>query len=326
MPICSRCNENIGPFSFRGFSKQTRRCSKCDSEVQVGIVSFIRAFREFAADGVLTEEEWRRLHRGAERDNINVNEALYYARPDVIELIQRAVALAAQDAEITTDEEKQINYLMQILAVPPDFVDDVREVLEEYKQAKQAREGRLNPIEPTVYVEPGERCYLEVNALYTNTETKTFPTRSGTLLVTSRKLRFVSTQGSFDIDLKKITGAVTHEGKVFMEMTIKRGNGFYQVPRPMVLAALVNRLAKAAREVRSQARPSAAPSATNVPRTPHQVLNLSHDAGRDEITAAYRQMAKLYHPDKVATLAPEFKELAEMRMKEINAAYQQLTR
>jgi DnaJ-domain-containing protein 1 len=37
-------------------------------------------------------------------------------------------------------------------------------------------------------------------------------------------------------------------------------------------------------------------------------------------------MAKLYHPDKVATLAPEFQELAERRMKEINSAFQQLMR
>lgn len=42
--------------------------------------------------------------------------------------------------------------------------------------------------------------------------------------------------------------------------------------------------------------------------------------------AAYRQMAKMYHPDRVANLAPEFIELAEERMKEINAAYEVLKR
>ena len=37
-------------------------------------------------------------------------------------------------------------------------------------------------------------------------------------------------------------------------------------------------------------------------------------------------MAQLYHPDKVANLAPEFRDLAEQRMKEINAAYRELSR
>jgi curved DNA-binding protein CbpA len=37
-------------------------------------------------------------------------------------------------------------------------------------------------------------------------------------------------------------------------------------------------------------------------------------------------MAKMYHPDRLANLAPEFIELAEERMKEINLAYDTLKR
>jgi preprotein translocase subunit Sec63 len=32
-------------------------------------------------------------------------------------------------------------------------------------------------------------------------------------------------------------------------------------------------------------------------------------------------MASLYHPDKVAHLAPEFRDMADRKMKEINSAY-----
>lgn len=37
---------------------------------------------------------------------------------------------------------------------------------------------------------------------------------------------------------------------------------------------------------------------------------------------AYRNLVKSYHPDKVGHLAPEFTEVAERRMKEINQAYE----
>jgi DnaJ-domain-containing protein 1 len=40
--------------------------------------------------------------------------------------------------------------------------------------------------------------------------------------------------------------------------------------------------------------------------------------------AAYRRMVQMYHPDKVSGLAPEYAEIAERKMKEINAAYAQL--
>ncbi|HKO96806.1 MAG TPA: DnaJ domain-containing protein [Pyrinomonadaceae bacterium] len=59
---------------------------------------------------------------------------------------------------------------------------------------------------------------------------------------------------------------------------------------------------------------------------PPDILDLPSNADVDSIKLAYRRMAKLYHPDKVASLAQEFRELAELRMKEINAAYHELLR
>jgi hypothetical protein len=53
-----------------------------------------------------------------------------------------------------------------------------------------------------------------------------------------------------------------------------------------------------------------------------KTLGLAADAQSDEISAAYRRLAQMYHPDKVAGLAPEFQVLADKRMKEINAAYE----
>ena len=61
-------------------------------------------------------------------------------------------------------------------------------------------------------------------------------------------------------------------------------------------------------------------------QSPYEVLEVSPGASQDEITAAFRRLVHQYHPDKVANLAPEFRELAERRMKEINAAYEQLRR
>jgi len=55
-----------------------------------------------------------------------------------------------------------------------------------------------------------------------------------------------------------------------------------------------------------------------------KVLGLEHDATSDEISRAHRRLAQMYHPDKVAGLAPELHDVAERRMKEINAAYELL--
>jgi hypothetical protein len=61
-------------------------------------------------------------------------------------------------------------------------------------------------------------------------------------------------------------------------------------------------------------------------KDPYEVLGVRPSASMSEIAAAYRKLAQENHPDKVAGLAPEFRELAERRMKVINVAYEELKR
>jgi hypothetical protein len=53
----------------------------------------------------------------------------------------------------------------------------------------------------------------------------------------------------------------------------------------------------------------------------YEILGIEPDSSMEEITLAYKRMAKLNHPDMVSHLDPEFRELAERRMMEINIAF-----
>jgi len=68
------------------------------------------------------------------------------------------------------------------------------------------------------------------------------------------------------------------------------------------------------------------PKSNNKPQVSgaYAVLNIPTNASKEEITSACKKLAQQYHPDKVEGLGPEFKELAEKRMKEFNAAYKEL--
>ncbi|MDR1620076.1 MAG: DnaJ domain-containing protein [Clostridiales bacterium] len=57
---------------------------------------------------------------------------------------------------------------------------------------------------------------------------------------------------------------------------------------------------------------------------PYKVLGVSEDATQEEIRKAYRGMVKKYHPDKYAD--NPLKELANEKLKEINEAYEMLTK
>lgn len=70
---------------------------------------------------------------------------------------------------------------------------------------------------------------------------------------------------------------------------------------------------------REEAKPSSERNQRR--KSAFEALGIPPDSSSDQIKAAYHKMAQQYHPDKVASLGPEFRELAERRMKEINAAY-----
>ncbi len=61
-------------------------------------------------------------------------------------------------------------------------------------------------------------------------------------------------------------------------------------------------------------------------KDPYKILGLDMKASQHEIKKAYRQLANTYHPDKVSHLGDEFRALAEKRFKEIQQAYEKLSR
>ncbi|MBE1159418.1 J domain-containing protein [Dyella acidiphila] len=60
-----------------------------------------------------------------------------------------------------------------------------------------------------------------------------------------------------------------------------------------------------------------------LPDTPpwYVVLEVPENAALAEIERAYRVKVSQYHPDKVAQMGDDIRQLAEARCKEINAAY-----
>lgn len=59
-------------------------------------------------------------------------------------------------------------------------------------------------------------------------------------------------------------------------------------------------------------------------RDPYEVLGVSPDAGDDEVKRAYRDLARKYHPDNYQN--NPLADLAEEKMKEINEAYDTITK
>lgn len=56
----------------------------------------------------------------------------------------------------------------------------------------------------------------------------------------------------------------------------------------------------------------------------YKILGIDSNATDDEIKKAYREMAKKYHPDKVAYLGEDVRKSAEQKLQEVNEAYEKI--
>lgn len=58
-----------------------------------------------------------------------------------------------------------------------------------------------------------------------------------------------------------------------------------------------------------------------IPTSWFRILEVPQSATKEQIVAAYKQKIRQYHPDKVAQMGAEIRELAEFKSKQINSAY-----
>ena len=56
----------------------------------------------------------------------------------------------------------------------------------------------------------------------------------------------------------------------------------------------------------------------------YKILGVEPDATDDDVKKAYREMAKKYHPDKVAYLGEDVRKSAEQKLQEVNEAYEKI--
>jgi preprotein translocase subunit Sec63 len=80
------------------------------------------------------------------------------------------------------------------------------------------------------------------------------------------------------------------------------------------------------RVVRARSARPSDPAPENTAWDPHAVLGVQPGASAEEITRAYREQMRRYHPDHVAHLGDELQQLAHEKTLDIQRAYAEIGR
>lgn len=124
MPYCTRCGKNVNALSkFLGLNLKAAngRCNACDQEAQQVLAHFRRSFLSYTEDDLLTPREWESLIAITHQGRVSLDEATQFIRGDALHFIERSLAFAFSDSQISRKEEEYIYSLFDALNIPPDL-------------------------------------------------------------------------------------------------------------------------------------------------------------------------------------------------------------
>lgn len=247
MTTCVKCHQDVSILGMLSFNRQTGRCGKCDGEARQALMRFRAAFLNFCSDGKLTPEKWRGLLAGATRDQLNIQEAQAFIREDALNLLNRILTFADSDGYLKEEDERNIRYIGQTLAIPAADMQHVLNRLNHLKYVTNIRRGNLPQIMPGIRLDTDEFCHLEMPATYHKVNSKSISYVQGRFVITNKKLRFLSPTGGTEIGWNSVMRVLRNPNGIYLELSRKSGNGFYAVPDPLLAEAIIDTLARIAK-------------------------------------------------------------------------------
>ncbi len=241
---CRRCAKTSGGFLRRVQLDSRGLCADCAQHLKNGLERFRIRFQAACADGIMELHEWQDLQQTLLSENLNAQEALKYVRPDALHLLERTAALARADGILTPEEETGFNRLVKLLEVPEAMLGNLRAELEELRTAGRLREGHLPIIQSSLILEIGEVAHLEIPATFRHVTSSKVRDISGRLVLTSKQMHFVSSEGGWNVQYSKVLRIEEVSGGVNVELGVKKGSGLYRTERPLTLAATLDALVR----------------------------------------------------------------------------------
>lgn len=265
----------------------------------------------------------RLLENGASAAKLDFTEALQYINDVRTQPIQITLNTCYKHGVMPDAQAGYVRKLVKFLRIPQQEAEKFTQRLEDLKlyeqYVKQIAAGDLPEEDSPFILAPGEVCHYKEDCVYIR-QNGGKPIEA-TLVCTSQRLVLL---GVLEFPWSRVQAVEYANGLVVLFLSTQKGSGSYDVIDPATLLAIIQVLSRNAALGDTPKKSRSKPAPTPQERTPYDILQVSPGATEAEITAAYREMVKMYHPDKVASLAPEYQVIAEHRTKEINAAYQTL--
>ena len=171
-----------------------------------------KRFQIFADRGKISGSEWAALQSTAKRLGLSRSQLLAAIFPPARDLVEHTLAEAREDGEITDQEERLIENLLENIISRPAFADYVRQEIAETKERQNLRKGVLPSLSPPkgIALKAGELLHWIGPAKFLRVRELSSGTRvdeaAGDLLITDTRMIFTAAEKSQELSHRKVLG------------------------------------------------------------------------------------------------------------------------
>jgi hypothetical protein len=160
-------------------------------------------------------------------------------RSRVDDLYRKALAMVLQDGIVDEAEKELLAWLKAELRPSRGEVEDAEQRVGRVVRLSRFRSGDLPSIPTSALLESGELCYYECSCHYYREMKRGTNRYSGTLLVTSKKVRFLSAEHSLAIVPSRIMDIVISGRALRLTLDMRQGSAVFGVSDPEEVEAIL---------------------------------------------------------------------------------------
>ncbi|WP_228813609.1 TerD family protein [Nocardia flavorosea] len=231
---CARCGSRRRRRVFGGHHP----CATCAAQTEEFLIHWhTRATRVLAASGP-RGSEWDALWASLRYQRIDESAARAALEPAALQYVERRVAFAFADGQITADEYDDVEHAITELSLAGRLIDDLRARMGRGRALSRLREGDLSTVRtPDLHLDAEELVYLDIDATHIRELARGPKHTDGRLIVSTKKLRFVGPGTGVEIPWSRIVSVAAEYDTVVVAATSARGGASFAVADPEYLAA-----------------------------------------------------------------------------------------
>jgi HNH endonuclease len=207
--------------------------------------AYVDAVRRIVETGVVMPSARADLERLKGALLIRDADARVYLRDEATKLYRELFTLAAQDGEITAEEEESLDWLQREAGIGESDVRAAKERIAQIRRLAEYRLGRLPIVQTRMILESGDHCHWVGNCEYFySTPSGKGRQVSGTLALTSRKVILNSEGKPLSFSPSRVLDIRRGSGGIQLDIEGRSGSGTYCVRQPEELEAVLTGLVR----------------------------------------------------------------------------------